>query len=172
MHRKFLYSLVVAAACSMGPTLHAQSAQQVSTVSTKPTSQLAAYTQEYSSACANCSSSSNTGGYGAGGYNSAGFGYGGGMGAGGPQAMGPQGMAYGRSWGGAASNRDCSRFYHYPYVFYPQNFRGSEYYQSSDSLYNRYPPEMQIPVYNRQWHNYYPSPRRYHWGHHFLTDVF
>ncbi|HBE66796.1 MAG TPA: calmodulin-binding protein [Planctomycetaceae bacterium] len=84
----------------------------------------------------------------------------------------PQAMAYGRSWGGAASNRDCSRFYHYPYVFYPQNFRGSEYYQSSDSLYYRYPPEMQIPVYNRAWHNYYPSNRRYHWGHHFILDVF
>lgn len=81
-------------------------------------------------------------------------------------------MAFGRAWGGAASNRDCSRFYHYPYVFYPQNFRGSEYYQSSDSLYNRYPPEMQIPVYNRKWHNYYPSPRRYHWGHQFILDVF
>ena len=84
----------------------------------------------------------------------------------------PQAMAYGQTWGGAASNRDVSRFYHYPYVFYPQNFRGSEYYQSSNSLYNRYPPEMQIPVYNRHWHNYYPSSRRYHWGHHFILDVF
>lgn len=81
-------------------------------------------------------------------------------------------MAYGRTWGGAASNRDSSRFYHYPYVFYPQNFRGDEYYKSNGSLYNRYPSEMQIPVYNRQWHNYYPSSRRYHWGHHFILDVF
>ena len=87
-------------------------------------------------------------------------------------AQTPQAMAFGQTWGGAASNRDCSRFYHYPYVFYPQNFRGSEYYQSSDSLYHRYPPEMQIPVYNRHWHNYYPSSRRYHWGHHFILDVF
>ena len=79
----------------------------------------------------------------------------------------PQAMAYGQTWGGAGDSRDCSRFYHYPYVFYPQNYRGSEYYQSSDSMYNRYPPEMQIPVYNRHWHNYYPSSRRYHWGHHF-----
>ncbi len=84
----------------------------------------------------------------------------------------PQAMAFGRSWGGAASNRDTARFNHYPYVFYPQNFRGSEYYKSSDSLYYRYPPEMQIPVYNRHWHNYYPSSRRYHWGHHFILDVF
>src|SRR5690606_16939534 len=84
----------------------------------------------------------------------------------------PQAMAYGQTWGGTAGSRDCDRFYHYPYVFYPQNYRGSEYYQSSDSMYNRYPPEMQIPVYNRQWHNYYPSSRRYHWGHHFILDVF
>lgn len=86
------------------------------------------------------------------------------------QASDPR--AYGRTWGGASSNRDVQRFYHYPYVFYPQNFLGSEYYKSSDSLYYRYPPEMQIPVYNRHWHNEYPSPRRYHSGHHFILDVF
>lgn len=80
--------------------------------------------------------------------------------------------AYGQQWGGAASNRDYSRFNHYPYVYYPQNFWGSEYYRSSDSLYYRYPTEMQIPVYNRKWHNEYPSNRRYHFGHHFITDVF
>ena len=80
--------------------------------------------------------------------------------------------AYGRVWGGASSNRDVQRFYHYPYVFYPQNFKGNEYYRSSDSLYHRYPAEMQIPVYNRQWHNEYPSNRRYHSGHHFILDVF
>ena len=80
--------------------------------------------------------------------------------------------AYGQFWGGAAGARDCNRFYHYPYVYYPQNFYGSEYYRSSDSLYYRYPAEMQIPVYNRGWHNEYPSQRRFHSGHHFLTDVF
>lgn len=83
----------------------------------------------------------------------------------------PKPMGYGPMWP-ATGNRDCSRFYHYPYVFYPQNFYGSDYFRSSDSMYYRYPPEMQIPVYNRQWHNEYPSPRRYHSGHHFLTDVF
>lgn len=81
-------------------------------------------------------------------------------------------MAYGRGWGGAASNRDYPRFQHYPYVYYPQNFYGNEYYRSNNSLYHRYPPEMQIPVYNRKWHNYYPSSRPYHWGHHFILDVF
>jgi len=83
-----------------------------------------------------------------------------------------QSNAYGRSWGGGASNRDYPRFQHYPYVYYPQNFYGNEYYRSSNSLYHRYPPEMQIPVYNRKWHNYYPSNRPYHWGHHFILDVF
>ncbi|MCY2985111.1 MAG: calmodulin-binding protein [Planctomycetota bacterium] len=84
----------------------------------------------------------------------------------------PQAQAYGKAWGGAASNRDYERFNHYPYVYYPQNFYGNEYYRSSDSLYHRYPAEMQIPVYNRKWYNYYPTAQRYHWGHHFLTDVF
>lgn len=83
----------------------------------------------------------------------------------------PKPMGYGPMWP-ATGNRDCSRFYHYPYVYYPQNFYSSDYYRSSDSMYYRYPPEMQIPVYNKHWHNYYPSPRRYHWGHHFITDVF
>jgi hypothetical protein len=83
----------------------------------------------------------------------------------------PKPMGYGPMWP-ATGNRDCARFYHYPYVFYPQNFYGSEYFRSSDSMYYRYPAEMQIPVYNRNWHNYYPSERRYHSGHHFLTDVF
>jgi hypothetical protein len=89
----------------------------------------------------------------------------------GQSANSPKPMGYGPMWP-ATGNRDCSRFYHYPYVFYPQNFYGSEYYRSSDSMYYRYPSEMQIPVYNRQWHNEYPSPRRYHSGHHFITDVF
>ena len=80
--------------------------------------------------------------------------------------------AFGRVWGTAAGSQDWERFYHYPYVYYPQNFYGSEYYRSSNSLYHRYPQEMRIPVYNRNWQNYYPSPRPYHQGHHFVLDVF
>jgi hypothetical protein len=83
-----------------------------------------------------------------------------------------QPRAYGQTWGGAYTNQEWGRFYHYPYVYYPQNFRGNEYYRSSNSLYHRYPPEMQIPVYNKQWHNYYPAGRRYHFGHQFILDVF
>ncbi len=81
-------------------------------------------------------------------------------------------QAYGRAWGSTYTTQDWNRFYHYPYVYYPQNFWGSEYYRSADSLYHRYPAEMRIPVYNRHWHNYYPSPRKYHSGHHFILDVF
>jgi len=84
----------------------------------------------------------------------------------------PAQQAFDRQWGRSYSTQDWNRFYHYPYVWYPQNFWGSDYYRSSEDLYYRYPPEMQIPVYNRQWHNYYPQDRRYHSGHHFILDVF
>ena len=83
-----------------------------------------------------------------------------------------QERAFGRVWGGQYTNRDYERFYHYPYVYYPQNYWGSEYYRSAESLYYRYPAEMRIPVYNRHWQNYYPQGRRYHWGHQFITDIF
>ncbi|QDV71626.1 hypothetical protein Poly24_53650 [Rosistilla carotiformis] len=82
-----------------------------------------------------------------------------------------QQQAYGQTWGGAGS-RDWNRFYHYPYVYYPQNFYAPQYFQSADDLYHRYPQEMRIPVYNKKWHNYYPAGRRYHYGHHFILDVF
>jgi hypothetical protein len=81
-------------------------------------------------------------------------------------------QAFGRQWGRSYSTRDWDRLYHYPYVYYPQNFWSSEYYQSSDDLYHRYPPEMRVPVYNRQWHNLYPEGRLYHFGHHFYLDTF
>lgn len=80
--------------------------------------------------------------------------------------------AYGRQFSGTYTDTDWNRFYHYPYVYYPQNYWGSEYYRSADSLYHRYPAEMRIPVYNKRWHNYYPSERKFHSGHHFILDVF
>ncbi len=83
-----------------------------------------------------------------------------------------QQQAYGRTWGNAYGSHDWERFYHYPYVYYPQNYWGNEYYRSAESLYHRYPPEMRIPVYNKDWHNYYPEGQRYHWGHHFMLDTF
>ncbi len=81
-------------------------------------------------------------------------------------------QAFGQQWGRTYSTQDWNRFYHYPYVYYPQNFWSTDYYRSAEDLYYRYPPEMRIPVYNKQWHNYYPQSRRYHKGHHFTLDVF
>ena len=69
-------------------------------------------------------------------------------------------MAYGRQWGHSYSTQDWNRLYHYPYVYYPQNFWGTDYYRSSEDLYFRYPPEMRIPVYHKQWENYYPQHRQ------------
>lgn len=83
-----------------------------------------------------------------------------------------QEQAYGRQWARSYNTQDWDRFYHYPYVWYPQNFWSADYYKSSESLYYRYPPEMRIPVYNKRWHNEYPMTRKYHWGHHFILDTF
>lgn len=102
--------------------------------------------------------------------------------------------AYGRQWGRTYSTQDWNRMYHYPYVYYPQNFWGRDYYRSSQDMYFRYPPEMRVPVYHKQWMNYYPTHRkdppimeyqffpmfsgerhtgeRYYQGHHFNADVF
>ena len=99
-----------------------------------------------------------------------------GYGAQNPQGYGAAGYGtqpgFGQAWGSSAANVDWNRFYHYPYVYYPQNFWGQDYFKSADSLYHRYPNEMRIPVYNKKWHNYYPSNRRFHSGHHFILDTF
>ena len=81
-------------------------------------------------------------------------------------------QAYGRAWGNAPTLRDWERLYHYPYVYYPQNFYAADYYRSAQNMYYRYPTEMRVPVYNRRWHNEFPEPRRYHMGHHFILDQF
>lgn len=64
---------------------------------------------------------------------------------------------------------DWQRFYHYPYVYYPQTFWPPVEF---DHMYYRYPQERQIPVYNKQWYNFYPTEKPYHKGHHFILDVF
>ena len=84
----------------------------------------------------------------------------------------PAQEAYNRQWGRTMNTQDWNRFYHYPYVYYPQNFWGPDYYRSSEDLYFRYPPEMRIPVYNQRWQNYYPVPRAWHNGGHFSLDTF
>ena len=103
-------------------------------------------------------------------------------------------QAFDRQWGHNYSTQDWNRLYHYPYVYYPQNFWGPDYYRSSDDMYHRYPAEMRIPVYHKQWENFYPEHRqdphekesqffpmftgerhtgdRYCSGHHFIADVF
>ena len=45
------------------------------------------------------------------------------------EAQQPQ--AYGRQWGQSYNTQDWSRFLHYPYVWYPQNFWGPDYYKSA-----------------------------------------
>ncbi|RLS30961.1 MAG: calmodulin-binding protein [Planctomycetota bacterium] len=80
--------------------------------------------------------------------------------------------AFGQSWGQSAAAPDWNRFYHYPYVWYPQNFYSDSYSKSANDLYHRYPQEMRVPVYNRAWQNDYPKSRRYYQGHHFHLDVF
>ena len=64
---------------------------------------------------------------------------------------------------------DWGRFHHYPYVYYPHNYSTPVQY---DNLYYRYPQERQIPVYNANWHNFYPGSHPYYRGHHFILDVF
>ncbi len=71
---------------------------------------------------------------------------------------------------GRGQPTDWQRFYYYPYVYYPQNFQRPQ--GSFDHLYHRYGPERRIPVYNDHWHNFYPTERPYHRGHHFILDVF
>ena len=46
-------------------------------------------------------------------------------------------QAFGRQWGRSYSTQDWNRFYHYPYVYYPQNFWGADDYRSSEDLYHR-----------------------------------
>ena len=62
------------------------------------------------------------------------------------------------------------RFYYYPYVYYPHNF--AQLPESYDHMYYRYPVQRQIPVYNSHWRNFYPTEKPYHWGHHYIMDVF
>ncbi len=64
---------------------------------------------------------------------------------------------------------DWGRFYYYPYVYYPHNFQAPVQY---DNMYYRYPQERQIPVYNKNWHNFYLMPRPWHKGHAYILDVF
>jgi hypothetical protein len=102
--------------------------------------------------------------------------------------------AFDRQWGRTYNTQDWNRMYHYPYVYYPQNYWGPDYYRSSEDMYHRYPQEMRTPVYNKQWESFYAEHRkdpagsenhffpmcngerhtgiRWYSGHHFNADVF
>jgi len=70
---------------------------------------------------------------------------------------------------GEGQPSDWGRFYHYPYVYYPHNYQQPQQY---NHMYYRYGPNQQIPVYNKDWYNFYPTKKPYHTGHHFVLDVF
>ena len=71
---------------------------------------------------------------------------------------------------GRGQPTDWNRFYYYPYLYYPHNFQRPQ--GSNDSLYYRYGPDQRIPVYNKNWYNFYPTEQPYYRGHHFTLDVF
>lgn len=71
---------------------------------------------------------------------------------------------------GRGQPTDWNRFNYYPYVYYPHNFQRPQ--GSYDSLYHRYGPQQRIPVYNKNWHNFYPTEQPWYRGHHFILDVF
>lgn len=58
--------------------------------------------------------------------------------------------------------QDWSRFKHYPYGYYQHNFRDA----------SGQPASMGLQMFNPAWQNYYPAPRRFHEGKHFILDVF
>ena len=71
---------------------------------------------------------------------------------------------------GKGQPTDWNRFFYYPYVYYPHNFRQQR--GSYDHLYYRYAPNQRVPVYNRNWYNFYPTEKPWYKGHHFKLAVF
>ena len=82
----------------------------------------------------------------------------------------PTGAASEAQAAGQGQPTDWERFYYYPYVYYPHNFQRPQ--GSFDHLYYRYSPNQRIPVYNKNWYNFYPTERPYYKGKHFIMDVF
>lgn len=82
------------------------------------------------------------------------------------------------------SATDWSRFYHYPYSYFPQNYRAP--YQSADfdtgtQGYPSYPANMAFPPYYRTdlyypyWHGHYKpggTRKSRYQGNHYILDVF
>jgi hypothetical protein len=81
-----------------------------------------------------------------------------------------------------ASAQDWGRFYHYPYSYFPVNYRKPFASQDFDMQYGypRYPMYMAFPPYFRK-DLYYPyhghmrpgnNPKRHYQGLHYILDVF
>lgn len=71
---------------------------------------------------------------------------------------------------GKGQPSNWNRFFYYPYMYYPHNFQQQQ--GSFNHMYYRYAPNRRIPVYNKNWYNFYPTARPYHKGNHFILDVF
>ena len=81
-----------------------------------------------------------------------------------------------------ASATDWGRFYHYPYSYYPQNYRRPFSSHDFDTKYGypMYPQYMAFPPYVRtdlrypyHWHmKPGNNPTRYYQGNHHILDVF
>lgn len=81
-----------------------------------------------------------------------------------------------------AQATDWGRFYHYPYSYFPGNYRQPFRSQDFDTRYGypMYPAYMAFPPYFRT-DLYYPyhrhmkpgnNPKSYYQGNHFILDVF
>lgn len=81
-----------------------------------------------------------------------------------------------------ASAEDWGRFYHYPYSYFPQNYRRPYRSQDFDTRhgYPSHPAYMAFPPYFRT-DLYYPyhrhmkpgnNPKSYYQGNHYILDVF
>ena len=81
-----------------------------------------------------------------------------------------------------AQATDWGRFYHYPYSYFPQNFRKPFRSQDFDTRYGypMYPAYMAFPPYYRKdlYYPYLPlrkpgnHPNKHYQGNHYTLDVF
>ena len=88
-----------------------------------------------------------------------------------PQVVAQQ-QAVGRERLPAPTVEDWNRYYYYPYRYFPHNFQSRDYHRAMANPPQRYPKEMQVPArYDQSWQNYFPAPRKYHFGRHFHLDM-
>lgn len=83
---------------------------------------------------------------------------------------------------GAAQAEDWGRFYHYPYSYFPANYRKPFTSKDADMRYGypMYPQYQAMPPYFRKdlhydYQNFMKpgnNPKRHYQGNHFILDVF